>query len=206
MKGIIDLVYLIAIVVGVGLVWCIYRAIKLKGLKHKYQTAIKVFKRYGYNYHGYYDYKAKGFIYRKQLDRTTIDSLLLRYKYEPLELSSEIRIYDCIGIIDYPEWQERCYDIVLEHGGLYLFHFYMLEVQIGDKFYQRPFNYYLEYKAERAGKHIIANTQSTSEFFLKNPEIVETMISSDIQFIIRQFNDDEVRYWEHELLKRTKNK
>lgn len=206
MKGLIEFIYLVAIAIGLWVIWCLYRAIKLKVIKPKYQSAIKVFKRYGYNYHGYYNYKGKGFIYRKQLDRTTIDSLLLRYKYEPLELNAQFKVYDYIAIIEYPEWHERLYDMVLHHGGLGLMHFYMLEVQFGDKAYQRPFHYYLEYKAERAGKRVIANTQSTSEFFLKNPEIVETMISSDLKSILQTFNEEEVKYWEHELLKRTNNK
>lgn len=199
MKGLIEFVYLVAIAIGLLVIWKFYIALKLKVTKHKYQSAINVFHSYGYMYHSYYNYKGKGFIYRKQLDKTTIDSLLLRYGYEPLELNTQFKVFDYIAIMEYPEWEEWLYNNVFYHGGLFLVHFYLLEVQFGNKVYQRPFHYYLEYNAERFGRRIIGCAQTIDGLDLQNPELIETIISSDIKYLLQTFNDDEVRYWEHKL-------
>lgn len=197
MEGLIEFIYLIVIAIGMVIIWCIYRAIKLIIIKYKYQSAIKIFHSYGYRYYSYYNYKGKGFIYRNQLDSTTLDSLLLRYGYEPLVLNTQFKVFDTVAIIDYPEWEERYDNIGAIHGGLRLLHFYMLEVQDGNKVYQRPFHHYLD--NDMAGEPIYESAYN-------NPDIIDSMISSDIRFILQKFYDDEVRYWEHELLKRTKNK
>lgn len=203
MKGLIEFIYLVAIAIGLRVIWCFYRAIKLKILKHKYQSAIKVLHSYGYRYCSYYNYRGKyrgkGLIYRKQLDKTSLDSLLLRYGYEPLELNAQFKVYDYIAIVDYPIWEERFDGVVLDHGGLRLLHFYRLKVLVGDKVFQRFFNHYLD--NDMSGEPI-------GEIALKSSELIDLMISSpsNIKFILQEFNDDEVKYWEDIIKEKNYNK
>lgn len=201
MEGIIDFIYLIATALVLLVIWCIYRDFKLLIIKRKYQTAIKVINKFGYNCYSCYNYKGKGLIYRKQMDKSMIDCLLQSYNYEPLELSTQYKIFDYLTIIEYPEWEKQYYGEVVHDGRL--LHFYMLEVQIRDKLNHRPIHYYLTNENGRT----VACSQSIGEFIeLNDPHIIESMISSDIKFILQKFNDNELRYWENELLKQTKNK
>ncbi len=189
MKGILEFIILIAVLVVAR---STYIAIKLGGIKHKYASVIAVFKEYGYTYYSTWKSEGKGIIYRKQLDKTTIDSLLLRYKYEPLGLESQYRIFDYVAIVQFPEWEERCYSIVACHGGVRLVHFYSLEIAIGGKFYQRPLSYYLDNDMKG---------DSLGYFELKNKEIISSMLFSDIRFAVQGFME-EIKYWQQRITQR----
>lgn len=201
MEGILGFFCLVAIAIMLWVIRVLYQVIRFRFIKRRYKSVIRALNRFGYTYHSYYyDYYGKGSIYRKQLDKATIDSLLLRCGYEPLELNTQFKVFDYIVIMEYPEWEKQYYGEVIHHG--WLVHFYMLEVKVENKFYQRPFQYYL---ADTIGRYV-AHTQTISEFEINNPEIIDYMVSSDINSILQTFSDDEVKYWEHKLLKRTKNK
>ena len=185
MKGILEFIILIAVLIVAR---STYIAIKSGVIKHKYASVIAVFKEYGYTYYSTWKSKGKGIIYRKQLDKTTIDSLLLRYKYEPLDLEPQYRIFDYVAIVQFPEWEERCCSIVARHGGVRLVHFYSLEVAIGGKFYQRPLSYYID--DDMRG-------DSLGYFELKNKEIISSLLFSDIRFVVKRFIEDEIKHWQH---------
>lgn len=188
MKGILEFIILIAVLIGLFVIWYAHRAIKLGFVKHKFASVIAVFKEYGYAYCSSWNSKGKGVIYRKQLDKTTIDSLLLRYKYQPLNLESQYRIVDYVAIVQFPEWEEKCYNIVANHGGVRLVHFYSLEVFIGGKFYQRPLSYYLD-------NDMKGDPLGYCE--LKNKEIISSLLFSDIRFVVQGFMEDEIKLWQH---------
>lgn len=187
MKGILEFIIIIAVLIGLFVIWHAYRTIKSGFIKHKYASVIAVFKEYGYTYYSSWNSKGKGIIYRKQLDKVTIDSLLLRYKYQPLDLETQYNIYDYVAIVQFPEWEERCYNIVASHGGVRLLHFYSLEAAIGGKFYQKPLSYYLDndMKGEPLGY-----------FELQNKEIICSILFSDIRFVIQGFMEDEIKHWQ----------
>ena len=168
-------------------IYCLYRVIMIWFVKRRYKFVIRTLNRFGYNYYSYYNVcNDEGFIYRKQLDKAVINSLLVRYKYEPLELNSKFKVFDYMAIM-----------VDQKYSGVNLMHFYTLEIQLGDKSYRRQFYYYLRRDVIRRGA---TEVLTLSKFFLKNLELIEAGISSDIEDVIKKFNKDEIEYWKQELL------
>lgn len=191
MNGIYGFFVLIAVGIVLFLGLMIYNAIKIWLDKRNNSIAISVFEQYGYRYHSSYNYKGKGLIYRKQLDTVTVDSLLLHYDYEPLDLNVQYRIFDYVALLKYPEWEERCYNIVAVHGGVRLSHFYALEVVIGDKVYYRPFSFYFD--NDRAGKYLYPVD-------MRNQKRISNYLSDDMHGLITKFYDEEILYWKNKTL------
>lgn len=191
MEDILEFIYTIATALGLFIIWRLYKAITCMIIGIKYSTIIKVFKRYGYRFFSTYNDKGKGLIYRKQMVKFITDSLLIRFNYEPIDLCCQYKVFDYIAIIKYPYWVDNIYDtFYYPHGG----YFYMLEVQIGDTFYQRPFHKYFD--NDRAG-------ESIKEMLSNDMDYLESIVSDTP---IHTFYTEEIKYWkEHELLKQTKN-
>ena len=188
MKGILEFLILLGIGIGVALLLKLYSALKLWLLKHKYASIIAVFRQFGYLYYSSIRSKGKGVIYRKQIDNAVIDSLLIRYRFNSIELSVPYKVYEYIALIDFPEWEERCYDIVHVHGGLRIIHFYSLEVKLNNKTYWRPISQYLS--NDMLGIEI-------EPFMRKSTEYIENIINSESRDTLSKFIADEIGYWQN---------
>lgn len=74
----------------------------------------------------------------------------------------------------------------MDHGGIRLFRFYSLIIIKGDRTYSRPFNHYLD--NDTGG-------EALGYFELKNDELIDSILSSNMSYVIEKFNDDEIKYW-----------
>lgn len=190
MEGLLEFLYLILIIGALFIILVGWRAVSVSIQKIKYSNIISCLNTQGYRFYGRYNSKGKGLLYRKTIQKEIIDSLLLRYKFDPIELNGEFDIIDYVAILRFPEWEERIPGIaVYEHGGLRLFHFYAIAMSKGEKVFQRPLNYYLD---NDMGGEVIA------PIGLKNQDIIQAILSSGIKDAISQFNNDELRYWKKE--------
>lgn len=188
MKGILEFLILLGVGMGVALLLKLYFVLKLWFIKHKYAPIIAVFSQFGYTYRSSIRSKGKGVIYRKQIDKVVIESLLIRYRLKHIELSVPYKIYDYVALIDFPEWEERCYHILYVHGGLRLIHFYSLEIKLNNKTYRRPISQYLS--NDMLGTEI--------EPFMRNStEYIENIINSEPRDILSKFLTDEIEYWQN---------
>ena len=185
MKEILSVIVFI-IIVFIAVMAC--NGIKLMIKRQKYSKIISHCKKHGYKYHCSYSSKGKGIIYSKEIEKDVVDALLLRYKYTPIEINAEYKVYDYIAIIKFPEWEERVYGCSRSHGGIRLFHFYSLGIIKGDRIYSRPFNHYLD--NDMSGELL-------EDFALKNEDSIDSILSSNLSFDVQKFNDDEVGYWKH---------
>lgn len=183
MKGLIECAILIIIAL---IALMIYIGIKAGLNRKKYSKIISLCKGRGYKHHSSYSSKGNGIIYSKEIEKEVINALLLRYKYTPIEINAEYKVYDYIAIIKFPEWEERGYGYSMYHGGIRLFHFYSLKIIKGDKIYSRPFNHYLDNDVRG---------ELLEDFTLKNEELIGSILTSNIPYIIQEFNDDEIKYW-----------
>ncbi|MDE6538048.1 MAG: hypothetical protein K2M13_08465 [Muribaculaceae bacterium] len=190
MKGILEFLILLGIGIGVALLLNLYSALKIWLLKHKWASIIAVFKEFGYIYCSSIRSKRKGVIYRKQIDKETIESLLIRYRLNSIELSVPYKVYDYVALIDFPNWEERYFGIVYVHGGLRILHFYSLEVNLNNKTYRRPISQYLS--NDMLGTEI-------EPFMRKSTEYIESIINSEQRDILRIFIADEIEYWQNNM-------
>lgn len=186
MDDLLKFLFLLLVGFDLFLILCIYSIIELWMTKHKYSKTISVFNQYGYRFYSDYSYKGKGLVYRKQLDKTTIDSLLIRYKHHPLDFEVQYKIYDYVALIKYPEWEEKYYMIRYSHGGLRLIHYYTMVVIVGDNTYYRPLDHYLCNDMEG---YVIAPC------VLENKDTIEHILTSNIRCLIDYFCDQELKYW-----------
>lgn len=187
MKGLIEFLYLVLIVGGLFIIWMCWTTISQSIKKRKYSNVRSCIKEQGYRYCGRYSSKGKGWLYSKSISKEIIDSLLLRYKFLPIELDGEYSITDYIAILEFPEWEERYSGIgSYRHGGIRLFHFYAITMKSGEKSFERPLNYYLD--NDMAGEML-------APIDLENRDIIESMLSSSIRDSIFKFNNDELVYW-----------
>lgn len=193
MEGILEFIILVGVGIGVALLLKLYSILKLWLLRHKYASIIAVFSQFGYIYNSSINTKGKGLIYRKQIDRLVIDSLLIRYKFNPIELSVPYKVYDYVALIDFPEWEERCCHIVYAHGGLRLIHFYSLEVQLDNQILQIPISHYL--CNDMGGPEI-------APFMRESKEYIDTILNSELCEILSKFNTDEIEYWQNNVDKK----
>lgn len=186
MKGLMEFCYLILIVGVIFIILMLWNAISIMFLKHKFSNVVACLKKNGYRYYGRYKAKGNGIIFSKLIDKELIDSLLFRYKYSPIELDGEYKIIDYAAIVKFPELEERYPSIVRVHGGIRLFHFYAIKMNIGSRSYQRCLDYYLD--CDMGGEPL-------DPIFLEDKDIIESILSSSIRYAIRKFNDDEIKYW-----------
>jgi len=186
MKGLMEFFYLILLGAGILLILMLCNAIKQSVQNRKYTNVLACIKGQGYKYVGRYSSKGKGVIYSKTISREIIDSLLLRYKFSPIELESEFSIIDYIAILEFPEWEERYTGITCSHGSVRLFHYYAMSMKRGDKIFERSLNHYLD--NDLAGEML-------APIDLENREIIENMLSSSIRDAIFKFNNEELAYW-----------
>lgn len=186
MGGLIEFFYLILVIVSLFIILAILRVIYLNILKHNYSNVVTFLTEQGYRFFGVYKSKGKGLLYSKSISKEIIDSLLLRYKFPPLELDCDYHVLDYVAILNFPEWEERYSGVVCGHGGVRLVHFYAIEMKKNGKFFCRPFNHYLD--DDLCG-------ESLAPIDLENKDLVESIFSSSIRDTISKFNDDELRYW-----------
>lgn len=186
MKGLIEFFYLTLAIVILFIILAILRVIYLSILKHKYSNVVTFLTEQGYKFRRVYKSKGKGLLYSKSISKEIIYSLLLRYKFPPLELDCDYHVIDYAAILNFPEWKERYPGVVCDHGGVRLVHFYAIEMKKNGKFFCRPLNHYLD--DDLCGEPL-------APIDLENKELVESIFSSSIRDTISKFNDDELRYW-----------
>ncbi len=171
------------------IIWGLWHVTYLYLLRYRYSKVISCLKRQGYRFYGGYSTKGKGLVYRKTIDKEIIDSLLLRYKFSPINLKGNYVVMDYTAIIKFPFWEEWAPGVCMRHGGVRLFHFYSIVMQRGEKLFCRRLNIYLE---EKRG-------QELAPIDLESPKLVESILSESIIYAIKVFNDDELSYWNSEL-------
>lgn len=155
-------------------------------LKHKYTNVLYSVHRLGYRYYCRYKSKGKGLVYIKSIPKEIIDSLLIRYKLSPIDIDADHEIIDCVAIIKFPEWEERCSNIVCTHGGIRLFHYYTIAIKKEGKVFQRPLCHYFDNDI---------NGTLLAPIELGSKDIIHTILTSDLKSAIIKFNDDEINYW-----------
>lgn len=185
-EGLISFFILMVVIVCVFIILAVWRVFYINILKSKYSNVVSILTEQGYRFYGVYKSKGNGLLYSKSICKEIIQSLLLRYKFPPLELDCEYRVIDYVAILKFPEWEERLPGLVWVHGGVRLVHFYAIEMKKNGKFFCRPFNHYLD--DDLCGEPL-------DPLDLKNKELVESIFSSNIRFTISEFYDDELRYW-----------
>lgn len=186
MEGLIEFFILVVVIVCVFIILAVWRVFYIIILKSKYSNVVSILTEQGYRFYGVYKSKGNGLLYSKSISKEIIESLLLRYKFPPLELDCEYRVIDYVAILKFPEWEERYSGVVCDHGGVRLVHFYVIEMKKNGKFFRRPFNHYLD--DDLCGEPL-------APIDLKNKKLVESIFSSNIRDTISKFNDDELRYW-----------
>ena len=186
MEGLIAFLILVVVIVCVFIILAVWRVIYINILKSKYSNVVSILTEQGYRFCGVYKSKGKGLLYSKSISKEIIESLLLRYKFPPLELDCAYRVIDYVAILKFPEWEERYSGIVCDHGGVRLVHFYSIEMKKNGKYFRRSLNHYLD--SDSCGEPL-------APIDLESKEIIESILSSSIRDSISKFNKEEVRYW-----------
>lgn len=186
MEELIAFLILVVVIVCVFIILAVWRVIYINILKSKYSNVVSILTEQGYRFWGVYKSKGKGLLYSKSISKEIIESLLLRYKFPPLELDCEYRVIDYVAILKFPEWEERYPGIVCDHGGVRLVHFYSIEMKKNGKYFRRSLNHYLD--NDSCGEPL-------APIDLESKEIIESIFSSSIRDSISKFNKEEVRYW-----------
>lgn len=187
MKGILEFIIITGVVILVSI--C-YLSLRLWMTSHKYTSIVAVLKQYGYSYISTVSSKGKGLMYRKQIDVSVINSLLIRYKFKPIELHAPYKVYDYVVLMNFPEWEEKYYHSVVTHGGLRLIHFYSMEVELNNKVYHRPYSHYISNDMDGI---------LIEPFMRNNKEFIEAILTSELHDIISDFSHNEISHWQHKV-------
>ena len=187
----IEFLYLILIGIGIYLAIIGFRHIRIWVTSFYYRRIIRFYKWHGLKFLSYYTYKGKGLVYCKELEKSLVDSVLIRYGYPPINMSTEYAIYEYRAVIRYPEWEERLYSIGSKHhGGIKLFHFYSLILIINNEIVNKTLTEYLNDDME--GEYLY-------EWALKDNNLeIEHHLSRDLKYIAKDLNE-EINHWKQYL-------
>lgn len=182
------LLYLLLIAGLIFIPIIIWNTIFLLYSRYKYANIISCLTAQGYRFNSLHRSKGKGLIYSKSIPKEIMDSILLRYKFSPINIETDYEIKDYVAIIKFPEWEERYPGVICKHGGIRMFHFYRLWIRKEDKIMRRPFNHL---DSERCGKLL-------APIDMENKKIIQAMLSSGIKDAIMDFHNEELEYWKKE--------